>query len=264
MIPSKNQPWSWRIRYKLGHGKRTVELKITMWNITSHFRTGSCQNLVDVISTYGIKVVALQEIRWMGAGQLKVGEYVIFYSGLESSHFFGSGFAVHESLEPYVREFNPVSERIAVLRINTTPLNMVLICVHALTEVSTDNDKNAFYENLDRVYDKIPGNLIKVILGDLNAMCGKEIQFQPTIGKESLHYNSNDNGLRIISFASSKNMIISSTTYPHKKIHKGKWRSPDGKTINQINQILIQRRFRSCVEDVRSYRGADCVRTTFY
>jgi exonuclease III len=219
MIPSKNQPRTWRIGYKLGHGKRTVELKIATWNITSFFRIGSCQNLIDVIRTYGIKVAALQEIRRTGAGQLKVGEYVIFYSGLESSHFFGSGFAVHESLEPYVREFNPVSERIAVLRINTTPINMVLICVHAPTEVSTDNGKDAFYENLDRVYDKIPGNVIKVILGDLNAMCGKEIQFQLTIGKESLHYSSNDNWLRIISFASSKNMIISSTTYPHKKIH---------------------------------------------
>jgi len=242
-----------------------VELKISTWNITSLFRTGSCQNLVDVISAYGIKIAALQEIRWTGARQLKVGKYVIFYSEMESSHFLGSGFAVHESLEPYVSEFNPVSERIAVLRINTTPPKIVLICVHAPTEVSTDNDKDAFYENLDRIYDKIPGNVIKVILGDLNAMCGKEIQFQPTIGKESMRYSSNDNGLRIISFASSKNMIISSTTYPHKKIHKGTWRSPDGKTVNQIDHIPIQRRFKSCIVNVRSYRGGGqiAIRTTF-
>jgi len=140
-----------------------------------------------------------------------------------------------------------VSENIVVLRVNTTSLNTVLICVHAPTEVSTNNDKDAFYEDLDRIYDKPPGNVIKIILSDLNAMCGKETQFQPTIGKESMHNISNDNGMRIISFASTKSMVISSTTFPHKKIHKGLWRSPDGKTIDQIEHLLIQRRFRSCI-----------------
>jgi len=116
---------------------------------------------------------------------LKVGEYVIFFSELENRHSFGTGFAVHKSLEPYVREFNPVSERIAVLRVNTTPINTVLIYVHAPTEVSTNNDKDVFYEDLDRIYEKTTGNLIKIILGDLNAMCGKETQFQSTLGKKA-------------------------------------------------------------------------------
>jgi len=73
---------------------------------------------------------------------------------MENSHHFGSGFAVHESLKPHIREFNPVSERIAVLRIDTTPLNIVLICVHTSTEVSIDSNKDAFYEDLNRIYDK--------------------------------------------------------------------------------------------------------------
>jgi len=68
MIPSKNQPRTQKTGYKLGHGKRTMELKIATWNITSLFRTGSCQNLVDVLDTYEIKIAALQEIRWTGTG----------------------------------------------------------------------------------------------------------------------------------------------------------------------------------------------------
>jgi len=220
MIPSRNPPRTQINGTKTGHGIRKTGLKIATWNTLSLYRIGACQNLTDVLETYGIQIVALQEIRWPGNGQLKVGKYIVYFSGMEEGHSFGCGFAVHETLEPYVKEFNPISERMTLLRVDMKPLNIILVCIHAPTETGEENTKDFFYENLSQIYDKLPRNVIKLILGDLNAKCGRETHFMPMIGRECLHETSNGNGLKLISFAAVKDMIISSTTFPHKTIHK--------------------------------------------
>jgi hypothetical protein len=46
--------------------------------------------------------------------------------------------------------------------------------------------------------------------------------------------------------------------FPHRNIHKYTWTSPNGKTHNQIDHILVDRRRYSNVLDVRSFRAADC------
>jgi hypothetical protein len=64
--------------------------------------------------------------------------------------------------------------------------------------------------------------------------------------------------LRAVNFATCKNLDVKSTMFPHHSIHKYTWTSPDGKTHNQIDDILIDRRRHSSILDVRSFRGADC------
>jgi hypothetical protein len=99
---------------------------------------------------------------------------------------------------------------------------------------------------------------MKILLGDFNAKVGRENIFKPTIRQESLHQHSNDNGVRLVNFATSKNLVVKSTMFPHRNIHKNTWISPAGNTHNQIDHIMIDRRWQSSVLDVRSFRGADC------
>jgi endonuclease/exonuclease/phosphatase family metal-dependent hydrolase len=97
-----------------------------------------------------------------------------------------------------------------------------------------------------------------MLLGDFNAKVERENIFRPTIGQDSLHQDSNDNGVRLVNFATSKTLVVKSTMFPHRNIYKYTWTSPDGKTHIQIDHVLIDRSWHSSVLDVRSFRGADC------
>jgi len=47
--------------------------------------------------------------------------------------------------------------------------------------------------------------------------------------------------------------------FQYRSIHKYTWTFPDGNAHNQIDHILIDRRWHSSILDVRSFRVADCV-----
>jgi hypothetical protein len=81
----------------------------------------------------------------------------------------------------------------------------------------------------------------KFFLGDFNAKVGREDLFKLTIGNESLHEISDNNGIRVFNFATSKNLTMKSMMFPNHNIHKYTWMSPDGKTLNPIGHILIDR-----------------------
>jgi hypothetical protein len=91
--------------------------------------------------------------------------------------------------------------------------NIIVLNVHAPSEEKSDESKDRFYEELEQFFNHFPKYHIKILLKDFNAKVGRENIFKPTIGNESRHRDSNDNGVRIINFATSKTM------FPHRNIH---------------------------------------------
>jgi len=70
------------------------------------------------------------------------------------------------------------------------------------------------------VFDHFPKYHTKMLLGDFNAKVGRENIFKPTTGHESLHQDSNDNGVKLVNLATSKNLVVKSTMFPHRNIHE--------------------------------------------
>lgn len=142
------------------------------------------------------------------------------------------------------------------LRIKGRFFNVSIINVHSPHLASDDDDKDAFYAQLEREYDSCPSHDVKIVIGDLNAQVGQEEEFRPVIGKFSAHQLTNANDLRLIDFAASKNMAIRSTYFQHSLPYRYTWRSPQ-QTESQIDHVLIDGRHFSDIIDVRTYRGAN-------
>jgi hypothetical protein len=136
--------------------------------------------------------------------------------------------------------------------------HIIVLNVCDPTDDKTDDLKDSFYEELKRIFDKFPKYHMNNLLGDINAKVGRDYIFKPTIGNESLHEISKDNGVRVVNFATSKNRIFKSTKFPHRNIHKYYCTLPDGETHNQIDHIPIDRRRYRSVLDIRSFKSADC------
>jgi len=64
---------------------------------------------------------------------------------------------------------------------------------------------------------------LKILLRDFNPKWGEGVGddiFKPTIWNDSLRQDINNNGVKIANFATSKNLVVMITIFPHRNIHK--------------------------------------------
>ena len=97
-----------------------------------------------------------------------------------------------------------------------------------------------------------------IFLGDINAQISSYRQgLEHVIGPHGSSRVTNDNGNRFLMFCGSNGLCVGNTYFQHKQIHKKTWRSPNGAVENEIDYMCINQRFRSALQNVRVYRGAD-------
>jgi hypothetical protein len=143
------------------------------------------------------------------------------------------------------------------LRLKAKWFSCTLINVHTPTNEKKEEIKEEFYNLLEQNVNQIARSDIKIILVNFNAEVDKESIYKPTTGNESLHNETNNNGIKMIQFAVSNGLNVRSTMFPHKDIHKETWYSADGTTANQTDHVLISDKFRSAITDIRALRGQD-------
>ena len=142
-------------------------------------------------------------------------------------------------------------------------INLNIVQIYAPTNEASDEDKDTFYNKLQGVIDELPTKDVNIVMGDANAKIGNEnIGYENFMGQHGLG-KMNDNGERLVNLCAFNNLVIGGSIFPHRRIHKATWVSPNGFTENQIDHFCISRKFRRSMTDVKVQRGAD-VRSDHY
>lgn len=132
----------------------------------------------------------------------------------------------------------------------------ILQC-YAPTNEAEDDVKDDWYEQLQYEVSRVPQHDLLLIMGDINDKVGLDnSKCEAPMGKRGCG-SINDNGERLVDFCLNNNCIIGGTIFPHKTIHKLTWRSTDGRTIDQIDHVIINKKWRRSLLDVKVYQGAD-------
>ena len=153
-----------------------------------------------------------------------------------------------------LEEWTPINERLVTVRFITSHAKVNIAQCYAPSNEHDDADKDAFYQQLQDVVDKIPHHDILIVMEDLNAQTeGSRLGFEHVLGPHAFG-NRTDNGDRFTQFCAMNSMKIGSSLFDHKNIHKITWTSNDYTTKMQIDHIAIGPRWRiPCLQDERVY-----------
>jgi exonuclease III len=118
--------------------------------------------LIDQLHKYNADITAIQEVRWTENGALEKKECTVFYSCSTNKHQLGTRFIIDKKARHMVIGFTPVNERISCLHVRGKFFNCSIINAHAPTEEKPEEEKEAFYEGLEKTYDECPRGISRL------------------------------------------------------------------------------------------------------
>ena len=277
-IPDWSSPGSTRTAPPVAHqgrsekcatdegGKQNIRVgentTIGTWNVRTLRATGKAEELAHEMNRYyEWHVIGLCEVRWKNMGETSTQDgHKIYFSGRDDKHEHGVGFLVNKDITNSVMSCQPISSRIITMRLKASPLNLSIIQAYAPTSDYSDEAIEDLYSQLQDVLGKVPKKDFLIVQGDWNAKIGADAH-RDWAGVCGPYANTetNERGERLLEFASSNGLVITNTFAPHKKSRRTTWHSFNGEHHNQIDYIMIKKRYRSNVNinKTRSFPGAD-------
>ena len=233
-------------------------IKFGTWNVRSLLQVGKLNLLENELARLSIKICGFSEVWWTGKGHfMKDTGHKVVYSGSDQKHRQGVALWLHSDIANSLISYEPISPRLICATLRATPQNITVIQVYAPTTSDNEDDQEQFYEDLQRAINKAPKRSTMVVLGDFNAKIGKCPSQLPTVGQYGLG-ERNDAGDTLFSFCEANSLSIVNTLFKQPARRQYTWTSPDGKHRNQIDYILVHKRWRKSITNCRTYPGSDC------
>lgn len=181
---------------------KLTPLNIASWNIKT-LLDSSQEEYITIprrsaiiareLKHYRIDIVALQETHLKGTGQMeeKCSGYTYMWSGCEDDqpNYYRVAICARTELVKKQMVSEPVchSDRIMSVQIKGKDQETTFVCVYAPTLNAETSIIESFYEDLNKIIDKIPKTHGLIIAGDLNARVGNtNLQWEKSWGNMEL------------------------------------------------------------------------------
>ena len=109
-----------------------------------------------------------------GMGHFKSDKYEVYYCGQDAQRRNGVAFICTDEIRRCVMGFNPVSDRIATIRLQCMPVNMTVLRVYSPTSTAEEEEMEKLYEKAQHVVDEILREDVLYVIGDWNAKVGQD------------------------------------------------------------------------------------------
>jgi exonuclease III len=116
-------------------------------------------------------VLGVSEVRWKGQGELRSGDYAVYYSGGETPERVA--IVVQRSIVQSVVKKSVCSDRIIAVNLKAEPVSILIVQVYLPTSEYEDDEGEELYDIIEEILEEDgKGETNTIIMGDWNSVVG--------------------------------------------------------------------------------------------
>ena len=137
------------------------KFRFATWNVRTLKQIGKAELCAKALDIYNIDVACLQETRLPEEKHFTVAapdseqSYRVFCSPATPAGHGGVSIAIRSEWCNSVSRWRAVNDRLLLLTIDTSPIQLTVICACAPTNACSDATRREFYSQLDRLLDSV-------------------------------------------------------------------------------------------------------------
>ena len=201
------------------------------------------RKILDEMKRLNISILGLSETHWSNETPeaFEMNDYVIVQSSRHDDiHRQGVATVLHKEIAKHMEGFKTISERLILIQLETIDEPLFILQGYAPDSTYSEEEIDEFYHLVQEQLDQLPKKRKLILLGDFNAKVGNDahINWAGVAGRYGIGQR-NRSGDKLLQFSGLNVLSIMNTMYKQPKQRLVTWISPDGKTQNQIDYILI-------------------------
>jgi hypothetical protein len=106
---------------------------------------GKLENVKKEMQKNAVSVLGVTEVRWKGQGEVRSGDYTVYYSGGDSAER-GVAIVVHKSIVKSVVKKSVYSDRIIAVKLKAEPVSVLMLQVYMLASEYEDDKVEDLYD----------------------------------------------------------------------------------------------------------------------